>query len=122
MSAPENISPEQLPDPWLADSVWLLEELAKTRETILRIPFSLNNASDIKCAIDRIFSLEQTLTFLLKLRTEGQSSFAARAEKQGRAAARPMPPAAPSLGERCLGGTVVPGVGALRSQLGQAHR
>jgi hypothetical protein len=72
-----------LPDPWLADSVWLLEELAKTRETILRVPLSLNNASDIKSAIDRLFSLEQTLRFLLKLRTEGQWSFAQRGQQSG---------------------------------------
>jgi hypothetical protein len=57
----------------------MLEELAKTREAILRVPLSLNNASDIKSAIDRIWNLEQTMRFLLRLRAQGQSSFAARA-------------------------------------------
>jgi len=73
---PEPITPEKLPTPWLADSEWLLEELAKAREQILRIPFRLDNTSDIKSATDRIFSLEKTLRYLLHLHREGQRSFA----------------------------------------------
>jgi len=72
----QDVMPEKLPDPWLADSEWLLQELTKTRETILRIPFTLNNASDIKSAIDRIWHLETTLRYLLHLHREGQRSFA----------------------------------------------
>jgi hypothetical protein len=78
---PENVTPERIPDPWLADSVWLLEELAKTREAVLRIKLQLDNASDIKSVVDRIWSLEQHLRYLLRLHSEGQWSFRKKAEK-----------------------------------------
>lgn len=74
-------TPEKFPTPWLADSEWLLAELAKARETILRIPFRLDNQSDIKAAIDRIWHLEKTLRDLLHYHRDGQRSFAKRAEK-----------------------------------------
>jgi hypothetical protein len=89
MEAPhtESLTPEKLPTPWLADSEWLLKELAKTREAILRIPERLDNASDIKSAIDRIWHLERTLRDLLHYHREGQRSFAKRFEEgQERAA------------------------------------
>lgn len=73
------------PDPWLADSEWLLNELAKAREQILRIPFRLDNKSDIDAATGRIFELEKTLRFLLHLHREGQRSFV----KQSAAALKP---------------------------------
>jgi hypothetical protein len=73
-------TPQKLPTPWLADSEWLLAELTKTRETILRIPFRLDNQSDIQAAIDRIGHLERTLRDLLHLHREGQRSFAEKAE------------------------------------------
>ena len=66
----------RLPDPWLADSEWLLAELAKTREQILRIPYRLDNHSDVVAATDRIFNLERTLRHLLHLHREGQRAFA----------------------------------------------
>jgi len=100
---PETLTPEQLPTPWLANSEWLLEELAKTRETILRIPLLLNNASDVKSAIDRIWNLEQTLRYLLRLHREGQWSFARKAEKVGmsqqRAGTKPRKTAQSSISE-----------------------
>src|SRR5207253_3656539 len=77
----QDVTPEKLPTPWLADSEWILQELAKTRETVLRIPFSLNNHSDIKSAIDRLWALEKQLRFLLHLHREGQRSFATQQAK-----------------------------------------
>jgi len=44
--------PQKIPTPWLADSEWLLAELTKARETILHIPFRLENQSDVQYAID----------------------------------------------------------------------
>jgi len=38
MNAPQRVSPEQLPDPWLLDTEGLLLELARIRELALRIP------------------------------------------------------------------------------------
>lgn len=78
-SAAMEPEPQKFPTPWLADSEWLLAELTKTRETILRIPLQLGNQSDIQAAIDRIWNLEKNLRFLLHLHREGQRSFAKRA-------------------------------------------
>jgi hypothetical protein len=75
---PEIVTPRKLPTPWLADSEWLLQELAKTREAVLRIPQRLDNASDVKSVIDRIWHLERTLRDLLHLHREGQRAFADR--------------------------------------------
>lgn len=75
METQEN-HPRPLPSPWLADSEWLLAELAKTRGTILRIPFRLDNQSDIQAAIDRVWRLEKTLRDLLHYHRDGQRSFA----------------------------------------------
>jgi hypothetical protein len=92
---PDILTPQKLPTPWLADSEWLLKELAKTRETILRIPFRLDNASDIKSAIDRLWYLERTLRDLLHLHRDGQRSFARKAnaaEKRSAKEARKSEP------------------------------
>ena len=62
----------QFSDPWLADSEWLLSELAKARDQILRISFRLDTQSDIEAATGGIFNLEQRLRYMLSL----QRSFA----------------------------------------------
>lgn len=79
MDSPEK--PRSMPTPWLADSEWLLSELTKTRETILRIPFRLDNQSDLQAALDRVWRLEQRLRFLLHLHRDGQRQFASKAAK-----------------------------------------
>jgi hypothetical protein len=81
---PESITPEKLPDPWLADSEWLLEELAKVREAVLRVPVKLTNASDINSVIDRCWRLEKNLRYLLHLHRDGQRAFARKAAAQER--------------------------------------
>lgn len=93
----ESLTEQKLPTPWLADSEWLLKELAKTRETILRIPFRLDNASDIKSAIDRLWYLERTLRDLLHLHREGQRSFVKKAEAAQRKALRTSKKALPKI-------------------------
>jgi hypothetical protein len=86
---PPSIPPEKLPDPWLADSTWLLQELAKARETILRIPLHLNSTSDIKSAVDRIWGLEQQIRYLLGLQAAMQRSFVQKAEALSEASEPP---------------------------------
>lgn len=93
----ESLTAQKLPTPWLADSEWLLKELAKTRETILRIPFRLDNASDIKSAIDRIWNLEVMLRDLLHLHREGQRSFVKKAEAAQKKALRTPKKALPKI-------------------------
>jgi hypothetical protein len=92
---PEAISPEKLPDPWLADSEWLLEELAKAREDALRLPWTVNNASNINSVVDRLWRLEQILRHLLHLHRDGQRAFAKQAavvqEKHSKAPKKALP-------------------------------
>ena len=83
-AAPQIITPDKLPTPWLADSEWLLQELAKAREQVLTIPCTLNNTSNINSVIDRLWRLEQNLRYLLHLHCEGQRAFARNAEAQER--------------------------------------
>ncbi len=83
-AAPQIITPEKLPTPWLAHSEWLLQELTKTREQVLTIPCTLNNTSNINSVIDRLWRLEQNLRYLLHLHCEGQRAFARKAEAQER--------------------------------------
>ena len=83
-AAPQIITPEKLPTPWLADSEWLLQEITKTRELVLTIPCELNNVSNINSVIDRLWRLEQNLRYLLHLHCEGQRAFARKAEAQER--------------------------------------
>ena len=45
MDAPQRLSPEQLPDPWLLDTEGLLSELARIRDLALRIPPVRNDVS-----------------------------------------------------------------------------
>jgi hypothetical protein len=94
---PEIVTPRKLPTPWLADSEWLLEELAKTRETVLRIPFRLDNASDIKSAIDRIWHLERTLRDLLHYHRDGQRSFVKQAAAAQQKASQTTKKATPKI-------------------------
>jgi hypothetical protein len=73
-----SIPPEKLPEPWLCDSQWLLNELAKARELALLIPYRNENFSAINTVVDRIFNLEKTIRFLLLTHAHRQADFAKR--------------------------------------------
>src|ERR1700736_629005 len=49
---PETVPPEKMPDPWLVDSEFLLNELARLREMILKIPAHNDSILPINNAID----------------------------------------------------------------------
>jgi hypothetical protein len=71
------LRPEQLPDPWLFDSKKLLRELDRCREMVLLIPATTPEthfAANI--AIDALWNLRETISFLLELHREGQQAFA----------------------------------------------
>jgi hypothetical protein len=74
----KTIAPEQLPDPWLVDSVYLLKELSRIRELTLRIPLSLETSLPQNSVVDAIWRLEEQLRYLIRLHAAGQSAFAAR--------------------------------------------
>jgi len=101
-SQPESVKPENLPTPWLADSEWLLEELAKVRQDVLRVPVQLNNASHINSVIDRCWRLEQNLRYLLALHRDGQRAFARKAAKAEKKARKRIKPADLLTGKRSV--------------------
>jgi len=83
MNAPQRVSPEQLPDPWLLDTEGLLLELARIRELALRIPPVRNDIiGPINSVIDGVWDLEQRLRYCLHLHCEGQRAFARQHDKK----------------------------------------
>jgi hypothetical protein len=74
----KTIAPEQLPDPWLIDSVYLLKELTRIRELTLQIPLTLAASLPQNSVIDALWRLEEQLRYLIRLHAAGQSAFAAR--------------------------------------------
>lgn len=69
------LTPENLPDPWLMDSEYLLGRLAQVREIILRIPVSLAAYGPTNLAIEAVWQLEGDLRFMLKLHRDSQFEF-----------------------------------------------
>lgn len=77
MNAPQRVSPNQLPNPWLLDTEGLLLELARIRELALRIPPVRNDIiGPINSVIDGVWDLEQRLRYCLNLHCEAQRAFA----------------------------------------------
>ena len=72
---------QKFPNPWLVDSEFLLNELARLRELILRVPIHNNALLPIQTAVDSIWRLEEQLHYLLHLHREGQRSFAQKTAK-----------------------------------------
>jgi hypothetical protein len=69
------LSPEQMPDPWLFDSHFLLAELSRVRELISRIPLHLDTYGPTDTAIYAVNELESRLRFLLARQSEVQAAF-----------------------------------------------
>jgi hypothetical protein len=83
MNAPQRLSPEQLPDPWLLDTEGLLSELVRIRELALRIPPVRNDIiGPINSVIDGVWDLEQRLRYCLHLHCEAQRAFARQHDKK----------------------------------------
>jgi hypothetical protein len=77
MNAPQRLSPDQLPDPWLLDTDGLLSELARIRELALRIPPARNDIlGPINSVIDAVWDLEERLRYCLSLHCEMRRDFA----------------------------------------------
>jgi hypothetical protein len=74
------IAPEQLPDPWLIDSAYLLKELSRIRELTLAIPLTMASSLPQNSVIDALWRLEEQLRYLLRLHAAGQSAFAQRSK------------------------------------------
>jgi hypothetical protein len=74
------IAPEQLPDPWLIDSAYLLKELSRIRELTLAIPLTMAASLPQNSVIDALWRLEEQLRYLLRLHAAGQSAFAQRSK------------------------------------------
>jgi hypothetical protein len=66
MNAPQRMSPDRLPDPWLLDTESLLSELARIRELALRIPPVRNDVlGPINSVVDAVWDLEGRLRYCL---------------------------------------------------------
>jgi hypothetical protein len=74
------IAPENLPDPWLIDSAYLLKELSRIRELTLAIPLTLASSLPQNSVLDALWRLEEQLRYLLRLHAAGQNAFAQRAK------------------------------------------
>ncbi len=83
MNAPQRLSPDQLPDPWLLDTEGLLSELARIRELALRIPPVRNDVlGPINTVVDAVWDLEERLRYCLHLHCEAQRAFARQHDKK----------------------------------------
>jgi hypothetical protein len=87
----KTIAPEQLPDPWLVDSVYLLKELTRIRELTLQIPLTLETSLPQNTVLDALWRLEEQLRYLLRLHAAGQKAFAVRNVDITTTAALPAP-------------------------------
>jgi hypothetical protein len=77
MSAPQRLTPDQLPNPWLLDTESLLSELGRVRGLALNIPAARNDIlGPINSVIDALWDLEERLRYCFHLHCEAQRSFA----------------------------------------------
>jgi hypothetical protein len=77
MSAPQRLTPDRLPDPWLLDTESLLSELRRVRGLALNIPAVRNDIlGPINSVIDALWDLEERLRYCFHLHCEAQRSFA----------------------------------------------
>lgn len=64
--------PEQL-DPWLLDTEWFLNELARVRQLALRVPLHADTYAPTNTVVDALWNLETTIRFMLQLQHEGMN-------------------------------------------------
>jgi hypothetical protein len=77
MSAPQRLTPDRLPDPWLLDTESLLSELGRVRGLALNIPVVRNDIlGPINTVVDALWDLEERLRYCFHLHCEAQRSFA----------------------------------------------
>jgi hypothetical protein len=74
------LTPDKLPEPWFADSEYLLKELARIRELALHVPLHNDTVLPTNTVVDAIWRLEQQLRYLLHLHREGQRAFAKKSK------------------------------------------
>jgi hypothetical protein len=71
MSAPQRLTPDRLPDPWLLDTESLLSELGRVRGLALNIPAARNDIlGPINSVIDALWDLEERLRYCFHLHSE----------------------------------------------------
>lgn len=83
---------DELPDAWLIDSRFLLDELARIRDLANRMPVTQKSLLPAKSVVDAIWNLEEQLRFLLRMHRDGQQSFAKKAAELAPQAVEPAQP------------------------------
>lgn len=76
------LTPDQVPDLWLLDSQYLLDQLAGLRGLMLRVPVSLATYLPVNNAVDAIWRLEEQLRFMLQIQREAQRKFGEKHDEQ----------------------------------------
>ena len=82
MPAPERLTPEQLPTPWLMDTEKLLSELARIRSLALTVPVTNETYGPTNTVVDALWDLESRMRFMLQTLRTSQREFAQRAAAQ----------------------------------------
>ena len=89
-AGPEVHTPDKFPDPWLADSEYLLQELARIRGLALAVPLTTESYGPTNTVVDAVWRLEDLLRSLLQIHRQAQRSFARKhAQKPAVVALRP---------------------------------
>jgi hypothetical protein len=73
------LSPDKMPDPWLFDGHFLLAELARVRELILRIPLHLDTFGPTNTALSAVSELEDRLRLSSGASQRGSAQLSAAA-------------------------------------------
>ena len=88
---PEVHPPEKFPDPWVADSEYLLQELARIRGLALSVPLTTETYGPTNTVVDAVWRLEDLLRSLLQIHRQAQRSFAQRHAQKPRHGSLPRP-------------------------------
>jgi len=80
MNSPKPPKTAKLPDPWLFDTLALINELHRIRELNLHIPRLRNEqCAPWQSVTDALWRLRENLRYLLQLHTDAQTAFRAKA-------------------------------------------
>ena len=91
-SAPDELTPEKFPDPWLYHTPDLLRDLDTIRELILKIPLTHASFTPTNAAVCAVWELRQRLQYLCGLHADMQRSWRTKdvARRDGQVKAVPQ--------------------------------
>jgi hypothetical protein len=78
----DRVTPEDVPDPWLLDTEYLLSDLDRIRELALRIPFTLEATGAINSVVHAVWDLQERLRYCVRLHGDAQRAFRKKVANQ----------------------------------------